>query len=44
MKVNRITLYAVAAEVPVNLTRYGAGQSLHPGLECLVVKIDTDAG
>ena len=44
MKVNRITLYAVAAEVPQNLTRYGAGQSLHPGLECLVVKIDTDAG
>ena len=44
MKVTRITLYTVPLEVEANLTRYGASQIIHPRLECLVVRIDTDAG
>jgi cis-L-3-hydroxyproline dehydratase len=44
MKVSRITLYSVPVHVDMSLTRYVADQSLHPSLEALVVRMDTDAG
>ena len=44
MKVTRIILYSVPLDIAMNLTRYVSDQVIHPTLDTLVVKIDTDSG
>ncbi len=44
MHVERMTLYSVPISIASNLTRYGAGQTLHTALHAIILRLDADNG